>query len=551
MMSDICIFGVERVDNARDFGRIAAANAISDVYAMGGKPLLALSVLGMPINKLPTEVITEILNGGVEICKEAGIPLAGGHSIDSLEPIFGLVVAGIVDPARVARNSAAQAGDLLLLSKPLGVGVMTTALKKGLLPPEGYAEVLATMTQLNKVGQQLSGAEGVHAMTDVTGFGLAGHPLERLECLAGHLLEVAHGSGLAAVVDFRKVPVMQHALAMAQQDTFPGAVARNLESYGQSVDFDSAMPSWQQHLLVDPQTSGGLLLLHEAGCGSAAVVGQLEEGEPHCRFEPNVAVGNGGVWPSEEKDKGQDLFAICPSGLTGPYVTCVEEGQWSELKGGSACPGDENTCPQQAPNSEAVPGQGCRCKAGYFAATATATPLTCSPCGIGKYSRPGATVCTDCPSTTEPTPDRSACQCPAGTAPKQSSGEVPTPLACGDCPAGYFAAAGSSKCSPCRGYYEFSTARATACSTCPTDSYTNADHSGCQCNQGCTSGGAGSGSLLTCTCPANEPGMTCRSMRSDWEGLGGSCQCRAGYLQDGVYGGTYATPNCYGRCRNC
>lgn len=273
------------VDNARDFGRIAAANAISDVYAMGGKPLLALSVLGMPINKLPTEVITEILNGGVDTCKEAGIPLAGGHSIDSPEPIFGLVVAGIVDPARVARNSAAQAGDLLLLSKPLGVGVMTTALKKGLLPPEGYTEVLATMTQLNKVGQQLSEAEGVHAMTDVTGFGLA-----------GHLLEVARGSGLAAVVEFGKVPIMQHAPAMAQQDTFPGAVARNLESYGQSVDFDSAMPTWQQHLLVDPQTSGGLLvcvapdaapavlqLLHEAGCSSAAVIGRLEEGEPRVR----------------------------------------------------------------------------------------------------------------------------------------------------------------------------------------------------------------------------------------------------------------------------
>uniref|UniRef100_A0A383WAC1 Tyrosine-protein kinase ephrin type A/B receptor-like domain-containing protein n=1 Tax=Tetradesmus obliquus TaxID=3088 RepID=A0A383WAC1_TETOB len=275
---------------------------------------------------------------------------------------------------------------------------------------------------------------------------------------------------------------------------------------------------------------------HCCGCGGPT---------RDCRFKPNVAVGNGGVWPSEEKDRGQDLFALCPSGLTGPYVTCVEEGQWSELKGGSACPGDENTCPQQAPNSEAVPGQGCRCKAGYFAATATATPLTCSACGPGKYSQPGATVCTDCPSTTEPTLDRSACQCPAGTAPKQSSGEVPTPLACEDCPAGYFAAAGSSKCSPCRGYYEFSTARATTCSTCPEDSYANADHSGCQCNQGCTSGGAGSGSLLTCTCPANGLGTTCRSMRSNWEGLGGSCQCRAGYLQDGVYDGTYLTPNCY------
>lgn len=273
------------VDNPRHFGRIAAANAISDVYAMGGKPCLALSVLGMPINKLPTEVIQEILNGGVDICREAGIPLAGGHSIDSPEPIFGLVVTGVVDPQLVKRNSAAQAGDVLILTKPLGVGVMTTALKKGLLPPEGYDEVLATMTMLNSVGEALGSNPAVHAMTDVTGFGLC-----------GHLLEVCRGSGLGATVHFPKVPMMQHAPAVAQQDAFPGAVPRNLESYGSSVDFDQAMPAWQQHLLVDPQTSGGLLLavaadaaeavlqaVRAAGCVKAAVIGSLGQGEPRVK----------------------------------------------------------------------------------------------------------------------------------------------------------------------------------------------------------------------------------------------------------------------------
>eukprot|EP00775_Hariotina_reticulata_P005542 gene5542-5778_t len=241
------------VDNARHFGRMAAANAISDVYAMGGIPIMALSVLGMPINKLPVEAIQyhirndlrEILNGGVDICHQAGIPLAGGHSIDSPEPIFGLVVAGLVNPKQVKQNSEAKAGDVLLLTKPLGIGVMATALKNGLLPEEGYAEALSTMTQLNKVGQQLSTVPDVHAMTDVTGFGLC-----------GHLLEMAQGSRVAAEVDYSKVPVLQHGTAMAQQDTFPGAVPRNLESYGKYVDFEPSMPAWQQKLLVDPQTSG-------------------------------------------------------------------------------------------------------------------------------------------------------------------------------------------------------------------------------------------------------------------------------------------------------
>ncbi|KAG2439800.1 hypothetical protein HYH02_010435 [Chlamydomonas schloesseri] len=267
------------VDDPRDFGRVAAANAISDVYAMGGRPLLALSVLGMPINKLPAAVISEIVAGGADVCRQAGIPLAGGHSIDSPEPIFGLVVAGAAHPAAIRANSTGRAGDVLILTKPLGVGAMTTAIKKGLLDEAGYKQVIGTMTQLNTVGTALGQDPRVHAITDVTGFGLL-----------GHLLEVCRGSGLTAVVDAGAVPVMAPAVPLAQRGVFPGAVSRNWDSYGAAVRVEPGVEPWRRDLLVDPQTSGGLLLAVEpgraaeavlaavraAGFGQAAVVGRLE-----------------------------------------------------------------------------------------------------------------------------------------------------------------------------------------------------------------------------------------------------------------------------------
>lgn len=284
------------VDDPVDFGRIAATNALSDVYAMGGSPILALAVLGMPVNTLPMEAIQGIMRGGSLVCGTAGIPLAGGHSIDSPEPIFGLVVAGLVDPAQVRRNATAQAGDVLILTKPLGIGIMTTALKKGQLSPSGYDQVLAVMTQLNQVGSRLS-PDGlakplpkqelkvhaqelkVHAMTDVTGFGLL-----------GHLLEVCRGSALGAVVEYSRVPIMPEAISLAQSGIFPGAARRNWDGYAQ-VKADQ-LADWQQLILADPQTSGGLLLavdpasvdpvmelLRQAGFGQAGIIGRCVEAE--------------------------------------------------------------------------------------------------------------------------------------------------------------------------------------------------------------------------------------------------------------------------------
>ncbi|GLC55382.1 hypothetical protein PLESTB_000981400 [Pleodorina starrii] len=266
------------VDDPWDFGRVAAANSISDVYAMGGRPLLALSVLGMPVNKLPPAVISRIVAGGAEVCRQAGIPLAGGHSIDSPEPIFGLVVAGLAHPDHIRANSTGMAGDVLVLTKPLGVGAMTTAIKKGLLDDEGYKQVIGTMTQLNSVGAALSADPRVHAMTDVTGFGLL-----------GHLLEVCGGSGLHGRVTAGAVPLMGPARGLAAKGVLPGAVQRNWDSYGASVSLGPGVEPWLRDLMVDPQTSGGLLLavepgavgqvmetVREAGFGSAAVVGCLE-----------------------------------------------------------------------------------------------------------------------------------------------------------------------------------------------------------------------------------------------------------------------------------
>jgi selenide,water dikinase len=268
------------VDDAFDFGRIAATNALSDVYAMGGKPLLALAIVGMPINSLPLATIKEILAGGASVCREAGIPVAGGHSIDAPEPIYGLVALGVAHPAHIKRNNRAQDNDVLILAKGLGVGIMSAALKKEQLGEAGYAEMLKSTTQLNTPGIWLSEMEDVHAMTDVTGFGLL-----------GHLLGICRGSQLTAEVSFEQLPLLPYALILAQQGFVTGASARNWQSYGQEVEFAPHLAAWQQNLLTDPQTSGGLLIacgeavaqeiirrLRDEGFAGAATIGRLRSG---------------------------------------------------------------------------------------------------------------------------------------------------------------------------------------------------------------------------------------------------------------------------------
>jgi selenide,water dikinase len=237
------------VDDPFEFGRIAATNAISDIYAMGAQPLFALALLGMPINVLPLEVIQKITAGGESVCNDAGIMIAGGHSIDTVEPIYGLVAIGVVDPKKLKRNSGAKAGDSIILSKPLGVGILSAALKKELLSEAGYQEMIALTTKLNKPGIALAQLEGVHALTDVTGFGLA-----------GHLLEMARGSRLMAQVEWDAIPVIQEAVKHVQADIFTGASTRNWAGYGKEVKLASNLAFWQQNLLTDPQTSGGLLI---------------------------------------------------------------------------------------------------------------------------------------------------------------------------------------------------------------------------------------------------------------------------------------------------
>ncbi|MDP1606270.1 MAG: selenide, water dikinase SelD [Rhodocyclaceae bacterium] len=270
------------VDDPYDFGRIAATNALSDVYAMGGTPIFALAVVGMPLDKLPEEVIRQILAGGEAVCAAAGIPIAGGHSIDVLEPIYGLVGIGIVHPAHVKKNAGALAGDVLILGKPLGIGILSAALKKGLLSEAGYAEMLRWTTTLNVTGVKLAQMPGVHAVTDVTGFGLA-----------GHLLEICRGSHLAARVEFDRLPLIEEAVTHVRAGISTGASSRNWSSYGASVQFAPAMEEWQQKVVTDPQTSGGLLVacapesvaevlaaFHADGFAPAAVIGALTSGEP-------------------------------------------------------------------------------------------------------------------------------------------------------------------------------------------------------------------------------------------------------------------------------
>ncbi|MFZ9543462.1 MAG: selenide, water dikinase SelD [Hylemonella sp.] len=248
------------VDDPYDFGRIAATNAISDVYAMGGKPILALALVGMPISVLSTDTIGKILAGGQSVCQAAGIPIAGGHTIDSVEPIYGLVALGLVHPKRVKRNADAKPGDRLILGKPLGVGVLSAALKKDQLGAPGYAQMIANTTQLNTPGPDLAALEGVHALTDVTGFGLA-----------GHALELARGAGCTVHIDWARVPLLDGVRQFAAQGLITGASGRNWTAYGQEVTLPAGFADADQALLSDPQTSGGLLVSCAPECVDAVL----------------------------------------------------------------------------------------------------------------------------------------------------------------------------------------------------------------------------------------------------------------------------------------
>ncbi len=273
------------VDDPFDFGAIAATNAISDVYAMGGTPLFALALVGMPINQLPVETIRRVLEGGEAVCAKAGIPVAGGHTIDSVEPIYGLVAIGIVDPKHLKRNAGAKPGDVLVLGKPIGVGVYSAALKKDQLSADGYAAMLASTTQLNTPGIALGRLDAVHALTDVTGFGLL-----------GHLLEICRGSQAGARIDLRRVPLHPGVLDFARNGIFTGASGRNWAGYGSDVDLDGSIGDAERALLTDPQTSGGLLVACAPGVvdevlaifrseefARVAVIGEVVAGPPRVR----------------------------------------------------------------------------------------------------------------------------------------------------------------------------------------------------------------------------------------------------------------------------
>ncbi len=270
------------VDDPFDFGAIAASNAISDVYAMGGRPLFALALVGMPVSQIPVEVIRRILEGGESVCARAGIPIAGGHTIDSVEPIYGLVAIGLVDPRQLKRNVGAKAGDRLVLGKPLGVGIYSAALKQDKLPTDGYRRMIESTTRLNTPGEKLAALDAVHALTDVTGFGFA-----------GHLLEICKGSGVAARVDWRALPLLPGLAELVAQGLFTGASGRNWSGYGQRVVLDEKLPQVARAVVTDPQTSGGLLVVcapeatdavlttfRSQGFDDAAIVGEIVAGEP-------------------------------------------------------------------------------------------------------------------------------------------------------------------------------------------------------------------------------------------------------------------------------
>jgi selenide, water dikinase len=273
-------FFMPMVDDPRDFGRIAATNAISDVYAMGGTPIFALAILGMPLSKIAPEQVREILEGGREVCTEAEIPVAGGHSIDTPEPIYGLAVNGLCAPSDLRRNCDAKEGDVIILTKPLGVGIYSAAFKKEALTAGDYAAMVSTMTTLNKVGALLAKNPAVHAMTDVTGFGILGHGLE-----------MARGSGLRLALRYGSLPLLPRAAEFVRAGFVTGASARNWDSYGQEAVLPAAFELWQRQILTDPQTSGGLLVacepveaarilkaIQDAGNGSARIIGEMAAG---------------------------------------------------------------------------------------------------------------------------------------------------------------------------------------------------------------------------------------------------------------------------------
>ncbi|MEE8172816.1 MAG: selenide, water dikinase SelD [Alphaproteobacteria bacterium] len=273
------------VDDPFDFGRIAATNALSDLYATGARPILALAIVGMPIDKLPVAAIRQILAGGAAACAAAEVAIAGGHSIDAPEPIYGLAAIGLAAPEHIKRNDTAQTGDVLILGKPLGIGILSGALQRGDLDESGYRELLETTTQLNKVGMALAKLSDVHVMTDVTGFGLL-----------GHLLEICRGSGLAASVEFEALPILPTAYRLARDGASTGAAKRNWQSFGHEVRLPANIAPWGQSMLCDPQTSGGLLvacapqqaaavlgMFHDNGFVSAAEIGEMMAGEAEVR----------------------------------------------------------------------------------------------------------------------------------------------------------------------------------------------------------------------------------------------------------------------------
>jgi len=282
---DICViattdFFMPIVDNPRDFGRIAAANALSDIYAMGGKPILALAILGMPLEKLPVDLVREILQGGASICAEAGIPVAGGHSIDAAEPIYGLAVVGLCRPDELLRNSGARDGDTLILTKGIGIGVYSAAFKKGALSDVAYAEMVDSTTLLNRVGNSLAQDKAVHAITDVTGFGLL-----------GHALEMARGSEMTLNIDFNRIPLLREATSLAESGYATGASARNWASYGDGVLMPGSRASWQRTLLTDPQTSGGLLIACAPDRAEDICLSVQQAGYPLTRIIGSVCAG--------------------------------------------------------------------------------------------------------------------------------------------------------------------------------------------------------------------------------------------------------------------
>jgi len=277
-------FFMPMVDDPRDFGRIAATNAISDVYAMGGKPVMALAILGMPIDKLAPETIRDILAGGASVCAEAGIPVAGGHSIDAPEPIYGLAVIGICRPEDLKRNSGAREGDALILTKGIGVGVYSAAIKRGALPESAYREMMASVTLLNRIGTDLAVEASVHAVTDVTGFGLLGHGLE-----------MARGAGVSLSIRWDAIPFLAEAERLVREGFATGASERNWASYGAEVTLPAAFEPWHRKLLTDPQTSGGLLVACEASEADRLVARIREAGYPLAARIGEVGPGPSGV----------------------------------------------------------------------------------------------------------------------------------------------------------------------------------------------------------------------------------------------------------------